>query len=172
VELTRAERFDELLAEVHDPLQRYLRRRTADWDDVLSETLAVLWRRLDDVPADRLPWSYGVARGCLQNQLRSQRRHLRLVRRLALEPEAPPPPEDSALGEALAGLKPEDQEVLRLWAWEQLPPREIALVLQITPNAASIRLHRATTKLRTALLGKSPGPAGQEQGDRREEACS
>lgn len=173
MELTRAQRFDDLLAEVHDPLQRYLRRRCTEWDDVLAETLTVLWRRLDDVPIERLPWAYGVARGCLQNQVRSQRRHLRLVRRIALEPDAPPPPEDDALGAALAELPPADQEVLRLWAWEQLPPREIALVLGITPNAASIRLHRATTRLRAALLGKGPAPAGQEQGDeQREEARS
>lgn len=162
MELTRVERFDALLADVHAPLVRYLRRRTADDEDVLAETLVVLWRRLDDVPADSaLPWAYGVAAGCLRNHARSQRRHLRLVRRLAQEPLAPPPAEDPALAEALAGLPPADQEVLRLWAWEGLPPREIAVALSITPNAASIRLHRATTKLRTALLGKDPAAAGQ-----------
>jgi RNA polymerase sigma-70 factor (ECF subfamily) len=164
VELTRAERFETLLSDVHEPLVRYLRRRCTDHDDVLSDTLVVLWRRLDDVPADAvLPWAYGVAAGCLRNAARSQRRHLRLVRRLALEPLAPAPAEDPALAEALAGLPAADQEVLRLWAWEGLPPREIAVALSITPNAASIRLHRATAKLRTALLGKDPAAAGQVQ---------
>ena len=163
MELTREQRFDDLLAEVHAPLQRYLQRRTVDSDDVLAETLAVLWRRLDAVPADRLPWAYGVARLCLANAQRAELRRYRLLRRMALEPAAPPPPEDPVLAEALAGLPAADQEVLRLWAWEQLPPREIALVLAITPNAASIRLHRATTRLRTALLGKDPAAAGQEQ---------
>lgn len=163
MELTREQRFDDLLAEVQSPLQRYLHRRTGDADDVLAETLAVLWRRLDDVPEERLAWAYGVARGCLANAQRAERRRFRLLRRLVLEPEAPAPPEDLQLAEALAGLGPADQEVLRLWAWEQLAPREIAVVLGITPNAASIRLHRATAKLRTAMLGKDPQPAGQVQ---------
>ena len=61
-----------------------------------------------------------------------------------------------------------DQEVLRLWAWEQLAPREIALVLGITPNAASIRLHRATKKLREQLTTRKdegpPGHLGERQG--------
>jgi len=45
---------------------------------------------------------------------------------------------------------------LRLWAWEQLSQREIAVVLDISPNAASIRLHRATRRLKDRLApGKS-----------------
>ena len=161
MELTREARFDAVLAQVHAPVQRYLRRRIADADDVLAETMVVLWRRLDDVPTDCLPWAYAVARGCLQNATRSERRRLTLVRRIAREPEAPAPPEDPALAEALAGLPEADREVLRLWAWEQLPPREMAVVLGITANAASIRLHRATNRLREALVGKESAPAGQ-----------
>ncbi|MFN2539576.1 MAG: RNA polymerase sigma factor [Mycobacteriales bacterium] len=169
MELTREQRFDDLLTEVHVPLQRYLGRRTPEAEDVLADTLVVLWRRLDDVPADRLPWAYGVARGCLANASRAERRRFRLLRRLALEPAAPAPPEDPALAEALAALPVADQEVLRLWAWEQLAPREIAVVLGITPNAASIRLHRATTKLRTVLVGKEgPAPGHQQVDGHRE----
>ena len=77
-------------------------------------------------------------------------------------PGAPRLPQHRARGQRPAP----DQEVLRLWAWEQLAPREIAVVLAITPNAASIRLHRATAKLREALR-KDDGPAGhlgQRQG--------
>ena len=47
----------------------------------------------------------------------------------------------------MATLRPAEAELLRLWAWEQLTPGEIATVLGITPNAASIRLHRARRKL-------------------------
>lgn len=172
MELTREQRFEALLSLVHDPLQRYLRRRTVEHEDVLSDVCAVLWRRLDDVPlGEELPWTYGVARGCLANASRAQARRGRLLLRLGREPLAPPPESDPALAEALSGLPAADQEVLRLWAWEQLAPREIAVVLGVTPNAASIRLSRATTRLRTALLGKSAAAAGQKHGDgRREEA--
>lgn len=177
--VSREQRFKDLLGEVYVPLQRYVRRRTPDGDDVLADTLLVLWRRLDDVPAGAvLPWSYGVARGCLRNARRSTQRRWKLILRLADEPTAPASDEDPALAEAFADLAEGDREVLRLWAWEQLPAREIALVLGITPNAASIRLHRATTRLRKGLLGtttapnrvnarKSGPPPGQER-DRQE----
>ncbi len=170
-----AEQFGLLLEQVHDPLARYLRRRTPEAEDVLADTLAVLWRRRDEVPDPPLPWAYAVARGCLQNAERASRRRLSLVQRLAREPVAPAPPhdEDPALAEALADLPSADQEVLRLWAWEQLPPREMAVVLGITPNAASIRLHRATGRLRTSLLAPRkdlPRP-GHEQGDGRREGA-
>ena len=182
MDVTAERRFEDLLAEVYEPLQRFVRRRTSQCDDVLADTLLVLWRRLDDVPADAaLPWSYGVARGCLQNARRAEERRWRLLRRVALEPDPPAPDDDPELAEALAGLPAADRELLRLWAWEQLAPREIAVVLGITPNAASIRLHRATAKLRAAMGGasavhgeggarkKSKG-SGQEPGRQGQEA--
>ena len=55
-----------------------------------------------------------------------------------------------------------DAELLRLWAWEQLTPAEIAEVLEITANAASMRLHRAKEKLREQLR-KSAAGAGHEE---------
>ena len=66
------------------------------------------------------------------------------------------------LAEALDALRPEDAELLRLWAWEQLTPGEIATVLDITANAASIRLHRARERLRDELR-KVEEPAGHEE---------
>ena len=169
--------FEDLVVEVYRPMHRYLIRRTdpATADDVLGDVLLVLWRRFDDVPGEaRLPWCYGVARGCLANRLRSDRRHLQLVDRLATATRATaaaaPGP---ALDTALARLGSTDREVLRLWAWEELPPREIALVLGISPNAASIRLHRATGRLRKLLTErKSPGSAGQLPDRQDREAIS
>ncbi|MEV0478683.1 RNA polymerase sigma factor, partial [Streptomyces prunicolor] len=85
-------RFERLARVVVEPLHRYLLRRTsADMvDDVLSETMLVLWRRIDEVPGlgagalpdpdpdpgDVLPWCYGVARRCLANARRSDGRRL------------------------------------------------------------------------------------------------
>jgi RNA polymerase sigma-70 factor (ECF subfamily) len=165
----RAE-FEQLFALAYEPLQRFLRRRTdaATADDVLGDVLLVLWRRLDDVPPDApLAWSYGVARGCLANAVRGAGRQQRLVHRLAEEPAAEAAT-DPDLEDALAALPDVDRELLRLWAWEQLPPREIAVVLGITANAASIRLHRATKKLRKELLARKgtppPGHPGERQG--------
>jgi RNA polymerase sigma-70 factor (ECF subfamily) len=175
--VTPEQRFVELAAEVLVPLQRFIRRRTEDGDDVLADTMLVLWRRLDDVPPEaRLPWAYGVARGCLQNARRSEERRWGLLRRLAAEPPPPPSAEgDPELAEALSTLPETDRDVLRLWAWEGLAPREIAVVLGISANAASIRLHRAMTKLRTAMTGasvvrKEKKAPGQEPGRQGQEA--
>jgi len=160
-------RFEETARGLVEPLRRYLARRTdaAAADDVLAETLLVCWRRYDDLPAEPLPFAYGVARRCLANAERGARRQRRLAGRIStLDPprEVPEPVGDDRLSEALAELPQSDAEVLRLWAWEQLTASEIAAVLEITPNAASIRLHRAKRKLREALGKVDPGPGHDE----------
>jgi RNA polymerase sigma-70 factor (ECF subfamily) len=160
---SRRERFEAVAPGLIEPLRRFLARRTdpATADDVLAETLLVCWRRVQDLPEEPLPWAYGVARNCLLNAQRSARRQERVAARLAVEPVDAGAPEDSSLHEALARLRPDDADLLRLWAWEQLTPAEIATVLDITANAASIRLHRAREKLK-AQLRKTAGAAGHE----------
>jgi RNA polymerase sigma-70 factor (ECF subfamily) len=155
-------------------VQRYLRRRAdpAAADDVLGDVLLVLWRRLDDVPEDApLPYAYGVARGCLANNRRSSARQDRVAARLAQQhrPDDGDPADrlDGALTAALASLPEADRELLRLWAWEQLPPREIALVLGVSANAVSIRLHRAKQKLRELLAARKDDDATGQTGSRR-----
>ncbi len=161
----RAERFEAVVREVIEPVRRFLARRTdpATADDVLAETLLVVWRRLDDVPGEPLPWVYAVARHALANAARSERRRERLAARLEAQPAAVggPAAGDDALHEALAALRPQDAELLRLWAWEQATPAEIAIVLDTTPNAVSIRLHRANAAPREELR-KSDGDGGHE----------
>jgi len=171
----RRTRFEALAPGLIDPLRRFLARRTdaATADDVLAETLLVCWRRLDDAPADPLPWAYGVARFCLANAQRGARRQARLAAKIAVvDPpvdQAPEPADEPGLAEALDALRPEDAELLHLWAWEQLTASEIAEVLDITPNAASIRLHRARERLRELLdEGRKTGsPAGHEESHER-----
>lgn len=45
-------------------------------------------------------------------------------------------------------LQPEDREIVALRYADNLEPREIAEVLEITPNAASVRLYRAMESLK------------------------
>jgi RNA polymerase sigma-70 factor, ECF subfamily len=172
----RRERFEAIAPALMDPLRRYLARRTdpTTADDVLAETLLVCWRRIDELPDDPLPWSYGVARRCLANAERGVRRQQRLAAKVAaVDPPAatapaPEPGDHPDLEVALASLRDEDAELLRLWAWEQLAPAEIATVLDVTPNAVSIRLHRAREKLRAELVArKRTGTSGHEESTER-----
>ncbi len=172
-EASREERFTLMVQEVAEPVRRYLVRRT-DPDtaqDVLAETLLVLWRRFDDVPTDGpLPWSYAVSRRCLSNAVRSANRQRRLVKRLTStqRDDTEPMLDDTELYAALGCLSPKDREVVRLWAWEELAPKEIAVVLGVSANAASIRLHRARKKLADLLDGRQDdGTLGHEQDERR-----
>jgi RNA polymerase sigma-70 factor (ECF subfamily) len=161
---SRRERFEELAPALMEPVRRFLARRTdpETAEDVLAETLLVCWRRVEEVPELPLPWVYAVARNCLHNAERSARRQDRVAARIMAQPVDPGPPEDPGLDEALAALRPEEAELVRLWAWEQLTPAEIAVVLGITPNAASIRLTRAKKKL-SDRLRKSSAAAGHEE---------
>lgn len=162
----QAARFTALAHAMAIPLRRYVLRRApaVAVDDVVADVLLVLWRRLDDVPTDDpLPWTYAVARGCVANARRAEQRHLRLVDRVKRLERPLDPAERASHPEvhaALAGLRELDREVVMLWAWEGLAPREIATVTGLTANAVSIRLHKAKKALAEAL-GKSGTPAGQ-----------
>ena len=160
----RQQQFEQIAAEVAEPIRRYALRRTdpETADDVLADTLLVAWRRLDEVPPDgRLPWCYAVAANCLANLNRSARRQRNLVQRIVqLDPpsdtadalELPDPQVHRALGT----LRPEDQELLRLSAWEDLSPAGIATVLGLSANAVRIRLHRARRRFAAALTAETP----------------
>ena len=174
----RRARFEAAYAAARDPLVRYFARR-ADADrveDLFAETMVVAWRRLADIPCGaEVPWLLGVARRILANQRRSDGRLARLRERLRLSTPAERArtepaglDRDPRLTEALGTLAAGDVEILRLSAWDELPPREIAVVLGIGVNAATVRLHRARARLRAALeradaaVGKEGGGAGHE----------
>jgi RNA polymerase sigma-70 factor (ECF subfamily) len=163
----RRAHFAELFTLVYEPLQAYVLRRGggSDTDDIVAEVLTVLWRRLDDVPADaEVPWALGVARRCLANHRRSTTRRARLVERMVAN-QVPAPSTDDALHEALVCLDADQREILRLWAWEGFAPREIAVVLGITANAASIRLHRARRELGELLETRKSAVTSGHTGD-------
>jgi RNA polymerase sigma-70 factor (ECF subfamily) len=159
--------FEDVVREAGPAMLAYARRRIdADIaEDVVADALLVLWRRRHEVSRrsrdEEIAWAIGITRGCLANARRSARRHLSLVGRLASLERPPPihdPPssDDDELHAALASLRKEDQELLRLWAWDDLKPAQIAAVLGTTPEVVSVRLHRAKKRL-GALLG-APAP--------------
>ena len=170
---SRRAEFELVTAEVYAPLQRYLRRRCAltDVDDVFNEVLLTIWRKIDVLPAaPRLAWCYGVARRCLANHRRGAARRLRLVRRIEAHSPRQSPSEqgsdlEAQLHDALGELPELDREMMRLWAWERLEPREIAVAMGVTPNSVSVRLARVRARLASELARQNPVGAGHKTGE-------
>jgi RNA polymerase sigma-70 factor (ECF subfamily) len=158
---TRDEQFEELFREHYGPVRGYAVRRIPGdvVQDVVSETFLVAWRRLDDVPADALPWLYGVARRVMANQRRSADRSAALERRVAASDPGSTGPDDPGerLGDgevvraALDRLSDRDREALMLVAWHGLSGARAARAAGCTRGAFAVRLHRARARLATEL---------------------
>ena len=122
-------------------------------EDAVAETFAIAWRRREAMPAEALPWLYGVAARVISNQRRSARRLERLRFKLAGEGRESPTDHVELLGErdafacAFAGLSGSQMEILRLVAWEGLDTREGAAALGCSQVAFKVRLHRARREL-------------------------
>lgn len=142
----------------------YALRRTAtphDAEDVVAATYLTAWRRLDDVLDATVPvaWLYRVAAGHLANQRRGSGRLAAFRHRLFPVPPPPPDPADAPVAaenrasvlRALATLSAADQELLRLVAFEELSPTEIAEVWGVPSRLVRVRLHRARRRLQAAL---------------------
>jgi RNA polymerase sigma-70 factor (ECF subfamily) len=151
--------FVELYERAYADVLRYACRRV-DEDtarDAAAETFLVAWRRLDVIPAEPLPWLYGVARGVLANESRRTRRQGRTARRIAESPPVAPRDHSDRIGEkelvaaALATLSEADLEVISLVAWEGLEAQAAAQVVGCSTSAFSVRLHRARQRLQLAL---------------------
>ncbi len=160
-----ADRVRRLFEATQRPLLLYALRRAptaSDAEDAAAETYAIAWRRLSHLPVGEgeLPWLYGICRRVLANQRRGGQRRQRLLERLGSAPTAAAPETGDATGpamQALSRLRPDDQEILRLVAWEDLSHEDIATALGITRNAVAIRLHRARQRLLAALQESQGG---------------
>jgi RNA polymerase sigma-70 factor (ECF subfamily) len=116
-----------------------------------------------------LPWLFGIARRVLAKQ----RRGAAGIRRLLVkstnsqslistsEEDAIASAIDAArqrpaLEEALSSLSHVERQVLELVAYDGLSPGEAAVVLNVTPNAARLRLSRARRHLRQTIESSAP----------------
>jgi len=158
------QRFQEIYTAHQRQVFGYFLRRTDGTSarDGAAETFLVAWRRIDDVPDGErtLPWLYGVSRRVLGNQRRSRKRFTALGQKLNhTEPATDPSPEvvvlrraeDEEMLAAVDRLRPEDQEILRLAVWEELPHAQIGEVVGTSQHAITQRLHRITKQLAREL---------------------
>lgn len=148
--------------ENYDAMRDYCLRRlpTDDANDGLAEIFLVAWRRLDDVPAGEQArlWLFGVARRVVSTMERSTRRRSRLTAKSMAQADTGAVTidtgtvvvrrsEDARLLEAIGSLRPSDQELVRLKAWEELSHADIGEVLGISSHAVDMRLNRALKKV-------------------------
>ena len=143
-------------------VRAYVARRapSADVDDLVVEVFVVAWRRPSSVPPglDARAYLLGIARRALANHRRGSDRRARLHDRLRqTTPPASEAPDLGAVHDALSRLRPDDQEILRLAAWEELTTSEIAVVIGCSAANAAVRLSRARARLRAALQGTHVG---------------
>ena len=151
--------FVEFYERTYTSVLRYARRRVDDdaARDVAAETFLVAWRRLDRIPAEPLPWLYGVASGVLANELRRARRQGRTASKIAASLPRVPADQSPRVGEAelvaaaLAALSDRDREVISLVAWDGLEPQAAAQVVGCSAGTFAVRLHRARRRLQRAL---------------------
>jgi len=164
-------RFRAIFDAHHDAVHRYMLRRLEvdDANEATADVFLVLWRRLDMAPAGEaaLPWLYAVAGNVVRNRRRSNRRRFRLVARLgSLRQPMPAEPEPLVIRhheavevhQALQRLRPEDQELLRLKAWEGLTNRQIGEVLGVSDRAVEGRYARVLDRLSREIPAVSPQP--------------
>jgi RNA polymerase sigma factor (sigma-70 family) len=162
VENPRTRRFRALYDDYRVRLIAYALRRTSSRDDaadVVAETYAIAWRRLDAVPEgdSAVLWLFATARRVAANQRRQQRRSDDLVLRLSAElrgafASVTPATDETAMTSAalLGRLSESDRELLILVGWDGLTTSELATVLGCSSTAVRIRLHRARARLAAA----------------------
>ena len=146
-----------------DAITRYCFRRLPanQANDAAANVFTIAWKKIDQMPDDEraLPWLYGIARYEVSTFRRSLRRAVALSSKLNSQPRySEPDPEtvvvrnaeQASVLQALHSLKPADQEVLRLRAYEGLSLDELSSTLGCSREAAKKRSTRAVKRLRKA----------------------
>lgn len=157
---TREQRLTELYAAHAARLYSYARRHgdPSTAEDLVADAFVVALRRLDEVPADpgeARAWLIGTVRKLAANRRRRESSRAQwwqaAVRegwraRACASAEEVVAERDESL-RSLAGLSEADREALLLVAWEGLSHEQAAVVLGLTRNAFTVRLHRARQRL-------------------------
>lgn len=145
----RKHEFEAFYHENIDKLHAYVRSHSAavDVDAISNEAMTRVYEKWDELTGPRRAWVFRVTHNLVLDDLRKQRP-------VSCEPENLPEvgphrfagPEASyelvEIGQAIAGL-PKYLQAPILLAAQQVPPREIAIVLGMSPRTVSSYLYRA-----------------------------
>lgn len=165
VRLGEASAFDELLRIYWDPLVSYADSLLESIDaaeDVVQETFIRVWERRSDWSArgSVRSYLYRITRTVALNEHRRRRVRKKWLGRGRVEkPSASPTPlqmvegeeMDVAIDEALAALPDRRREVFTLARLHDLSYREIADLMQISPQTVANQMSAALADLRRSL---------------------
>jgi len=158
VEAARAEpaRFAALYERYFESVHRYVRMQVADRsasEDITSDVFLTALSKLGEFRGSGrfAAWLFRIAQNAIRDEYR--RRALDDESALLLLVDPRPGPETQALGKArlrtlLAGLSRQQQDLLALRYGAGLRCAEIAEVLEKSPVAVRVQLHRALGELR------------------------
>lgn len=159
---TQPEVFLHLFERRYDEIARYLARRLpADTAaDLASEVFAQAFAargRFDPGLGEPIAFLYGIAANLIRRQRRTEERMLRAYARAAggsgstgsVEAD-----DTAAIAAVLLALRPEEREVLLLYAWADLDYEQIADALGVAVGTVRSRLSRGRARLRSSLTAK------------------
>jgi RNA polymerase sigma-70 factor (ECF subfamily) len=179
-----ARRAERLMTIESLSILNYLGRRVAhreDAADLLSETMLVVWRRRDSIPADSdeaRMWLFGVARNVLSTHRRTATRADALVERLRLEITVAANSANRRgrsddgnealrehVRELVRSLPKKDQEIIALVHWEGFSLAQVAVIVSARPSAVRNRYLRARRRLQALFAAEGAGAVvpGQDQ---------
>lgn len=153
--------FRDVYRDYVGPIRAYLARRVPyrDVEDLAADVFAVAWQKRSSVTAgEELPWLYRIASFIVANYRRREKHRADFLW-LFHEPDSAPAADafldqDPELATAWATLSASQRELLALVVVEGVSVKDAAIVLDITANAVSIRVHRAKKQLADALGGE------------------
>jgi RNA polymerase sigma-70 factor (ECF subfamily) len=129
----------------------------ADAEDVTSQVIerAIRYRSsYDRRRGSADSWLLGIARTCVDDALRERGNRIELhdggASSESIESDTI---ERLGVAAAVARLDPRDQELVSLRYGADLSTKEIASLLELSPNAVDVALHRCRTRLREELEG-------------------
>jgi RNA polymerase sigma-70 factor (ECF subfamily) len=169
--------FDRHYAAIYRFLQRRVGANRAE--DLASEVFLRGLEMLDRYDArwpDARPWLYGIATNLVRRARRDEFRQMEALSRLSsislVESRDQGDEQTSLMADvtrALRQLRPEERDVLLLYAWEALSYEEISRALDLPLGTVRSRLSRARSHLRTALGMNTPQESSVQSNDETRE---
>lgn len=139
--------------------------------DVVADTFRFAYERFDGYDPQRgneRAWLFGIATNLIRRHWRAEERRLRIQARAAsadaraldpllrVEERLDARSRYDLVVDAIAGLDPDDRDLVVLIAWEQMTSRQAADVLGIRPGTVRSRLNRIRAHLSQVVREGAP----------------